>query len=103
MGSVSLLKLGLEPLCNGCHVICFFTVAIYPETQICILHAEQVRLLVLFGARASVRLGCGITKPCLGLGRRQRKHFIGACQENIGMLQTTKLRVSVLLGDEAFE
>lgn len=47
-----------------------------------------------------MRLGCGIKKPCLDVGRRQQKHFIAACQENI---QTTKLRVSVLLGDEASE
>lgn len=50
-----------------------------------------------------MRLGCGIKKPCLDVGRRQQKHFFAACQENIDVLQTTKLRVSVLLGDEASE
>lgn len=32
------------------------------------VYAEQVRLLLLFSARVSTKLGCGIVRPHLGFG-----------------------------------
>lgn len=60
--------------CTGHHVI-FFTVAIYPKPQICILNAEQVRLPLLFGVRGSMGLGCGTAEPYLDFGWNTTKTF----------------------------